>query len=87
MLADPTELRFLPGKINVSDLATRSGIEGDPKIPEEWMRGPVFLYEEENKWPEDLPWMTVLEDIRNSKAHRVMYVGKIFDWEGKIRLV
>ena len=80
-LTESAEWRFVPGKLNVSDLATRSGLEGDPKIPDLWIRGPSFLQEQESEWPKHVPWMAVVEEIRSSKAHRVMHISKSLNWK------
>ena len=62
-------------------MATRSGLEGDPKIQDLWIQGPSFLQEQESEWPRDVPWMAVVEEIRSSKAHRVMHISKSLNWE------
>ncbi|XP_028411629.1 uncharacterized protein LOC114534388 [Dendronephthya gigantea] len=55
-LTDPKSWRHVPGRLNVSDLATRSRF--DPKqelIPPRWFKGPDFLYQSENDWPKEVP--------------------------------
>ena len=77
-LSDASEWRFVPGRLNSSDLATRSAIE---PIPSEWFDGPAFLQTNEDDWPTDLPWLTVKEEIRTAKNFhaRQVAVEKI-DW-------
>ena len=69
----PEEWRFIPGKINVSDLATRSSMEIETRIPEEWFRGQQFLREDQENWPQDIPWIAVLEDIRGNKTSQISH--------------
>ena len=65
-LTEPHEWRHLPGKLNPADLATRSdfGEPGSDRIPNHWIQGPEFLYEEEEKWPKDLAFERILLEIR-----------------------
>ena len=53
-LTDAAEWRFVPGKLNPADLATRSVIE-EVAIASSWLSGPDFLQEKEENWPKDLP--------------------------------
>ena len=66
-ITEATEWRFVPGKENPSDLATRSDLDDKYEIPEEWTSGPRFLERPEEEWPEDLPWAVVKEDMRTKK--------------------
>jgi len=61
-LTDTTEWRFVPGKLNCSDAATRSLLEPDEEIPLSYKYGPDFLMLQEKDWPKDLPWMTVPDE-------------------------
>ena len=65
-LTEPDEWRFIPGRLNPADAATRSQLE---EIPSWWLDGPAFLYEEESVWPTDLPWMAAKEELRSAHVH------------------
>jgi len=74
----------VPGKQNSSDIATRSFIENDDQIPQAWINGPDFLKKSEEAWPQDLPWLAVVEDLRSSKkvkAHHIAANIKTLDWD------
>ena len=77
-LTKPPEWRFIPGKINPADIATRAKLE-DEAIPHAWLLGPPFLLEPIDCWPEDLPWMKVTEELRTVRAHHAE-VQVTFDW-------
>ena len=64
---EPQEWRFVPGSQNVRDLITRSGLSPGYCVPEEWLVGPGFLEVAEEEWPQDIPWIAVL-DIRSSNT-------------------
>jgi len=78
-LTDPKDWRFVPGKQNPADAATRSSIEAEA-IPQSWLFGPSFLYEDMSKWPVDLPWMAITEELRSVKVHQIV-AEPPFDWE------
>ena len=42
-LTDPSEWRFVPGKLNIADVATRSLLIDEEPIPPDWLEGPNFL--------------------------------------------
>ena len=42
-LTDPSEWRFVPGKLNIADVATRSLLIDEEPIPPGWLEGPDFL--------------------------------------------
>ncbi|KAI9551306.1 hypothetical protein GHT06_002506 [Daphnia sinensis] len=67
-LTEPHEWRFVPGRLNPADAATRSQME-EEEIPSWWLDGPPFLYEDEAAWPTDLPWMTAKEELRSIHVH------------------
>jgi hypothetical protein len=67
-LTEPDEWRFIPGRLNPADAATRSQLE-EEEIPSWWLDGPAFLYEEESAWPTDLPWMAAKEELRSAHVH------------------
>jgi hypothetical protein len=62
-LTEPNEWRFVPGRLNPADVATRSSLE-EEALPSKWWEGPDFLRCPEEEWPKDLPWMVVLEEVR-----------------------
>ncbi|MFO0090064.1 MAG: hypothetical protein ACK518_04610 [bacterium] len=78
-LSKPEEWRFIPGKLNPADAATRSKLE-EEAIPELWRKGAALLYEKQQDWPADLPWMAVTTEIRAVRVHHAS-VEKSFDWE------
>ena len=64
-LTEAEEWRFIPGKLNPSDLATRSTLDPKETFSKLWLEGALFLKENEEKWPEDIPWMNIREEIRS----------------------
>jgi hypothetical protein len=52
-LTEPHEWRFVPGRLNPADAATRSQME-EEEIPSLWLDGPAFLHEEDPAWPKGL---------------------------------
>ena len=79
-LTESSEWRFVPGKINPADAATRSQLDAEA-IPYVWLDGPDFLRDTEESWPADLPWMTVTEEMRAVRAHHLTTEPPPFDWE------
>ena len=73
------EWRFVPGKLNPADLATRSVIMDGPALPPLWNEGAEFLKSTEEKWPKDLPWVKVTEELKKVKVHQVTVKEKT-DW-------
>lgn len=73
-LTDPTEWRFVPGRLNVSDCATRSTAKQRESIDTSWFRGPEFLRGPETSWPMDLPWMANNEERRTFHSGQVLHV-------------
>ena len=51
---EANQWRFVPGKLNPSDLATRSIFEDGEPITAAWLEGPGFLMSPEEFWPKDL---------------------------------
>jgi hypothetical protein len=46
-----------------------------------WLDSPAFFYEEEQAWPEDLPWMAAKEELRAINVHlNSTAVEPSFDW-------
>ena len=78
-LTEPQEWRFVPGKLNPADTATRSQLEAEA-VPYIWFDGPEFLHELEESWPKDLPWMAVSDEIRSTRTH-VAATESLFNWE------
>ena len=76
----PEEWRFVPGKLNPADLATRSAFNSEAVLPSLWTNGPEFVLKNRDSWPEDLPWMTVKEGLRKVKVN-VAAVKPVFDWD------
>jgi hypothetical protein len=46
-ITQPEEWRFISGKLNPADLATRSSLD-EPLIPSIWLDGPSFLHQSED---------------------------------------
>ena len=63
--------------MNVADEATRSELEeGAPVISEQWINGPAFLYESEEKWPKDLVAESIAEELRPKWDFKAFVVRK-----------
>ena len=78
-LTEANEWRFIPGKLNVSDAATRSHVDLANPIPSTWLNGPDFLFQTQDRWPKDLPWMVVVEESRAGRVHTALKEEP--DWE------
>ena len=64
-LTSPEEWRFLPGRINIADAATRADkmtLDNMEDIMEKWQAGPDFLQTE--NWPKDIAFEPVTEELR-----------------------
>jgi hypothetical protein len=79
-LTDASEWRFVPGKMNIADAATRSLLIDDEPIPPEWLEGPAFLRQNMEQWPKDLPWMAVSEERRAVRAQHATAKRERRDW-------
>ncbi|XP_045033912.1 uncharacterized protein LOC116935697 [Daphnia magna] len=79
-LTEPQEWRFLPGRINPADVATRSTLR-EEIFPSYWWCGVEFLQHPEDRWPADLPWMVEVEEIRPVRANVVQCESSALDWE------
>lgn len=66
-LTQPDEWRFVPGRENPADAATRGVLESEA-IPFSWFDGPAFLYQGADCWPSDLPWMTEKTEMRTVRT-------------------
>ena len=69
-LTESSKWRFIPGRLNISDGATRSGLTPEQPLPENWIDGPPFLHQPEEEWPKDIPWIAVGEELRANKQAR-----------------
>ncbi|XP_064635215.1 uncharacterized protein LOC135492596 [Lineus longissimus] len=49
--SNPHQWRFVPGKENPADVATRGMSVEDLTSPNVWFQGPEFLHKEESQWP------------------------------------
>ena len=77
-LTEAHEWRFVPGKLNPADAATRSDLE-EEAIPAVWLNS-TFLALPKDDWPVDLPWMKVSDEMRNVHAHSIIAKAAPFDW-------
>ncbi len=77
-ITDETEWRFVPGRLNPADATTRSALDWDV-FPAIWLDGPEFLSQPEDRWPVDLPWMKIKEEMRSARVSFVTQVEKT-DW-------
>ena len=68
MLTEPEEWRFVPGKLNPADEATRSVIK-EESLSLRWLKGPKFLFKPESEWPKDLPWIAVPDEMRACRTY------------------
>lgn len=75
-ITEAQEWRFVPGKLNPADAATRSQLQ-DQAIPQRWLDGPEFLLQEETDWPSDLPWISIKDEKRTAIAHIVTSDGPV----------
>ncbi|XP_057381576.1 uncharacterized protein LOC130704116 [Daphnia carinata] len=78
-LTETEEWRFVPGRQNPADAATRSSI-GDEVFPRSWQDGPEFLFKPESDWPQDLPWMAATLEMKHTKQYHVRAVSDPFNW-------
>ncbi|XP_045023412.1 uncharacterized protein LOC116935800 [Daphnia magna] len=80
MLTEVQEWRFLPGRINPADVATRSTL-GEEIFPSYWWCGVEFLQHPEDRWPADRTWMVEVEEIRPVRTNVVQCESSSLDWE------
>ena len=80
LLTEASEWRFVPGKINIADVATRSFLIDGEAIPPGWLDGPAFLQQPSDSWPKDLPWMAVSEERRAVRAQHATVTTARHDW-------
>ncbi|XP_045022777.1 uncharacterized protein LOC116935689 [Daphnia magna] len=79
-VTDPSEWRFVPGKQNIADVATRSLLVDEEPIPPGWLEGPDFLKQPVDLWPKDLPWMAVSVERRASYSQHLTKTRFEHDW-------
>ena len=79
-LTTTTEWRFVPGKMNVADIATRSILLDDATVPAEWFTGPKFLHLDSNRWPVDLAWIAVTAERRTAQIHLTVSDVQKLNW-------
>ena len=78
MLTEPNEWRFVPGKLNIADMATRSGLIEEDEMSEifkRWIEGPAFLLEPEEQWPEDIKPEKIQDEMRSSCKFTALHGG------------
>ncbi len=66
-ITEADEWRFVPGRLNPADAATRSTLDGDI-FPDIWWSGPDFLSHPEEDWPADLPWMKIGDEAKSIRV-------------------
>ncbi|XP_032784829.2 uncharacterized protein LOC116922564 [Daphnia magna] len=78
-LTETEEWRFVPGRLNPADAATRSRID-EETFPKIWQDGPEFLLKCDSEWPQDLPWMAVTVELKHTKQYHIRDAADPFDW-------
>jgi hypothetical protein len=78
-LTETEEWRFVPGRLNPADAATRSAI-GREVWPKIWQDGPEFLLKPEADWPTDLPWLAATAELKSTKQYSIQAAADPFDW-------
>ena len=74
------EWRFIPGKMNIADAATRSLLTDGEPIPPRWLEGPSFIALPMEQWPKDLPWVAVTGEKRTAHIHHAISGSPLQDW-------
>jgi len=80
LLTQQQEWRFVPGKLNPADAATRSALEAEA-LPYIWIRGAQFLYEREEKWPKDLDPRVIPDEKKPIQVMVARCESQETDWE------
>ncbi|XP_055527785.1 uncharacterized protein LOC129720345 [Wyeomyia smithii] len=88
-----TEWRWVPTRMNVADQLTKWGKDPEMHPGSAWVRGPSFLYENEEKWPKkELPPSNTTEELRihlllhNVKVQTILIdAGRISKWTVLVR--
>ncbi|XP_062557436.1 uncharacterized protein LOC134222310 [Armigeres subalbatus] len=64
-LTKVTEWNWVPTKLNVADKLTKWGGDLEVLTDNSWIRGPMFLYQDEEYWPKrNLPQVNTTEELR-----------------------
>lgn len=71
-LSDPTQWRYIESRDNPADYASRGMDDKSLLEQRRWIQGPDFLWEEEEKWPQQ-PFM--LGEIANTDLEVKKSVG------------
>ena len=79
-LTNANEWRFIPGKMNIADAATRSLLTDGEPIPPRWLEGPSFIALPMEQWPKDLPWVAVAAEKRTAHIHHAISGPPLQDW-------
>ncbi|XP_045034626.1 uncharacterized protein LOC123475691 [Daphnia magna] len=79
-VTNPSEWRFVSGKQNIADVATRSLLVDEEPIPPGWLEGPDFLKQPVDLWPKDLPWMAVSAERRATHSQHLTKTRFEHDW-------
>ncbi|XP_055622986.1 uncharacterized protein LOC129766479 [Toxorhynchites rutilus septentrionalis] len=88
------EWRWVPTRSNVADEATKWGKGPNLEPTSRWFNGPEFLYEPENKWPQQkVDQIVTTEELRAVHVHRevvhqaVIAHTRFSKWERLLRTV
>ncbi|XP_062713808.1 uncharacterized protein LOC134290646 [Aedes albopictus] len=68
-LSNPQDWRWVPTKANVADMATKWGKGPVFQAQNPWFRGPSFLHQSEEHWPERRQDISTQEELRPVHAH------------------
>ncbi|XP_062541214.1 uncharacterized protein LOC134209246 [Armigeres subalbatus] len=68
-LSDPQDWRWINTKLNVADKATKWGNGPDFQQANPWFRGPAFLHQPEEHWPQRPQNITTQEEMRPVHVH------------------
>ncbi len=82
-LTEPHEWRFVPGRLNPADAATRSQME-EEEIPSLWLDGPDSFMKRIRPGQKDLPRMSAKEELRSIHVHlnsTAVEPTTVFNWK------
>ncbi|XP_055604887.1 uncharacterized protein LOC129753110 [Uranotaenia lowii] len=90
-----SEWRWVPSKLNIADQATKWSKEPQLHKNDEWFKGPQFLWNEEDSWPQPKKMLTTTEELKiSSCAHRVIFIPqpvveftRFSKWERLLRTI
>lgn len=76
-----TDWRWVPSRFNVADQLTKWGKDPEMHPDSSWVRGPAFIYKDEQEWPEkELPPPNTTEELRvHLLIHNVKLQPEIID--------